>query len=316
MPDQLPQITKKQHWVPQFYLKKFANDEGKLKVLEIAKGRVLKKDYAPSAVCYDDFFYGVETGKQDEVSQMVEDVFQQIENSAATLHPIWCKKILNYEQLSDQDLFQLSQFMSMLWIRSSYFRNQVQRQEEKITKETMSMVARMMPAKQLDNALGKKAGEISKKEEEEVRKTLAEGKYDLKFNNATHLGLLESMEKFSNLIFHKKWRICLTSLGQTNLSFITSDTPVVEVFPQQKRFYGYSFMERVHHFALSPKILIILVNNTLPGKKVKRSQLKSDDGVHNYNATRLNWSEDYAYSGSEEEFNHALKFFKGQKSAV
>lgn len=62
----MPQITKKQHFVPKFYLKRFARN-GQIQVCDVRAKRILKA-YGYKSVCYEKFFYGVETGVQDEVS--------------------------------------------------------------------------------------------------------------------------------------------------------------------------------------------------------------------------------------------------------
>jgi hypothetical protein len=42
--------TKNQHYVPQFYLKKFANSAGKLETLDVTNEKTLKPQ-SPSHVC-------------------------------------------------------------------------------------------------------------------------------------------------------------------------------------------------------------------------------------------------------------------------
>jgi hypothetical protein len=63
----MKQITRKQHFAPSFYFKRFA-DDGWLQTLDITNGRVMKSQ-PYKGVCYDDFFYAMQTGKADEVSK-------------------------------------------------------------------------------------------------------------------------------------------------------------------------------------------------------------------------------------------------------
>lgn len=47
--------TRKQHIIPRFYLKRFADNNGNLQILDIQRGKIIKpRPY--SGVCYDDFF--------------------------------------------------------------------------------------------------------------------------------------------------------------------------------------------------------------------------------------------------------------------
>ena len=75
------QITKKQHFAPRFYFKRFAVDDF-LQTLDIQRGKLIRAQ-PYSGVCYADFFYAVETGKEDEISQMFEQFFGEIEDKFA-----------------------------------------------------------------------------------------------------------------------------------------------------------------------------------------------------------------------------------------
>jgi hypothetical protein len=45
-------------------------------------------------------------------------------------------------------------------------------------------------------------------------------------------------------------------ISKSKSEFITSDNPVGETFPKIKTFWGASFLDREHYFALSPEIMI------------------------------------------------------------
>jgi hypothetical protein len=106
-------ITKKQHYVPQFYLKRFADEEGNLQVLDVKNNR-LRSSRSYAGVGYSHYFYAVKTGVPDDTSQHVEQWLQEFENAIAKELPDIINKIINYEHVDDDDRYILSVPMSML----------------------------------------------------------------------------------------------------------------------------------------------------------------------------------------------------------
>ncbi len=97
----MTQITKDQHFVPRFYLKRFAR-EGQIQVFDKRAKRIGKpRPYA--SVCYEKFFYAARTGVQDETSQAFEDLFGQIESVIADALPGVIKRAGDLE-LTNNDL--------------------------------------------------------------------------------------------------------------------------------------------------------------------------------------------------------------------
>lgn len=77
--------TKNQHFVPQFYLKKFANPNWKIETLD----KELKKILSPQSIkhiCSWEFFYWLETWKKDIISQILEEMFNYFENKFAWIY--------------------------------------------------------------------------------------------------------------------------------------------------------------------------------------------------------------------------------------
>jgi hypothetical protein len=44
--------------------------------------------------------------------------------------------------------------------------------------------------------------------------------------------------------------------NKTQESFVTSDNPVAVVVPERQGFFGPTFLQRTHYFALSPELCI------------------------------------------------------------
>jgi hypothetical protein len=296
-------VTKKQHFVPKFYLKRFAINNQFVEVLDLDKRKLLKP-YPCSGVCYEEFFYAVNTGKPDEVSQNLEKAFKQLEDMIAPKLDAIIESIGSSRKMEDEELYILAIFMSMLWVRGVYMRKQSQRLAVDMAKQSMAILASHQEnfPKWMKKIMKEKNESISEKEIEEVRETFMKKDYDLKFNNALHFSMIKDMDKYANLFLAKKWRF-YTAGGKSQ--FITSDTPTIEWFPASKGFYGPDIFQRKHYLALTPKILIELSHPKSPGKMVKREMIY-DDRVLGYNMTITNYSDKYCYAKNKGELQVML----------
>ncbi len=68
---QLKDPAKNQHYVPQFHLKQFENNETRVETLDLKNKKILKSQ-SPKHICSDYYFYSLESGKPDVLSQLLE----------------------------------------------------------------------------------------------------------------------------------------------------------------------------------------------------------------------------------------------------
>ena len=101
-PDTKEQVTIKQHFAPRFYFKRFANNNW-LQTIDLKQSQIIKPQ-TYSSVCYAPFYYAVETGQEDSVSQEFEAFFQSIENIFASRYDGIVKAVWGYQQLTDEQL--------------------------------------------------------------------------------------------------------------------------------------------------------------------------------------------------------------------
>lgn len=307
------QITKKQHFAPRFYFKRFAVDN-LLQTLDIQNGKLIKAQ-SYSGVCYADFYYAVETGKEDETSQAFEQFFSGIENRFAKEYDGIVDAIWNYRPLTDQQLDILAWFMASLWIRSPHMRRQV----NKTMADAMKQITSLMASHPNFNdgakeGLEKEGHIVTDEQIEDARKTLESGKYELTFeNNAHHLNLIAHCEEFYRWFLIKKWRFYL---AKGSKKFITTDTPVIELFNNTgktmiEKMYSNHIAQRRHYFALTPEILIELIDPLAPGKRQKRHAVRDDRIIIELNRLLVNYSKDYAYSSDKEYLEDLLQFYEG-----
>lgn len=290
--------TKKQHYVPQFYLKAFSDGRGYLQVLDIVNKRLgTPRPY--QGVGYAHYFYAAKTGVPDDISQHVEQWFQQIESVVATEFPRIIRKIVTHEHVTDDDRYVLAVLMSMLWLRSPAMREQLNQMEESMTKQVM----RFYPIERLDK-LEKEPGEkLSEADRERIKKMIETGDYRLKFNNAQHLRFMTRTlgfggPGFTNMFFGMQWK---AYIARGNRRFITTDSPVVEWWPPRKFYWGAGFMMRNKYFALTPEILLEL---TYPrGRRMFKGKtlFEVDDNlVMKYNLLLVSHAHEFAYSGERK----------------
>ena len=110
-------VTKQQYYVPQFYLKQFAESPtGKLQVLDFDLMKILKPR-VPRSLCRAPFFYALETGLPDETSQVVEQYLAERESAFANDLPPIIESLLNPNQhIYDVEKRVIAGFMSMMWV--------------------------------------------------------------------------------------------------------------------------------------------------------------------------------------------------------
>ncbi len=306
------QLTKNQHYVPQFYLRKFLNGSNQVEILDCRRKKIITPR-GTKGICCEDFFYGLETGAQDEISQHVEDGFQQIEHRISTgIDPI-IAKLLNGSAISDAEKWTVGLLMSMLWMRGPEMRTQINEMSEKVMKDINALQFGSQFADQIFDKFDKDTGRVTTSEmREKIKRTMVDKNYSLQFSNQQHLMMLNSIENFANLFFGQHWTVFISKLEK---KFVTSDNPVVVTFPARKGFFGPTFLERIHYFALTPDILIKAVYpHNLKGKKLKRKTLFQGDDlmVLDLNIRVAGRARDYAYARDRQGLEDILTEVKRQ----
>jgi len=97
------QVTKKQYFVPQFYLKKFTN-KGTVSVLDMKQAKLLKSR-SPKSICWESFYNSQKTGIRDEFGDRMEKAFQELESFIGGKYNSICNNILGSQQITDEDIY-------------------------------------------------------------------------------------------------------------------------------------------------------------------------------------------------------------------
>ncbi len=245
------------------------------------------------------------------MSQCLEDALQQMEDGIAGNIGDIIRKIVDYKQISDDEKWIIALLMSMLWIRGPIMRKQINQMSESILKK-LNTVQFSHPSinKWFDKYDRETKNATSPEAREKIRAMIIEGKYSVEFSNSQHLRMFESFQGFANLFFGQDW---IVNMSCSHKKFITSDNPIVVVMPERKDFWGPSFLERTHHFTLTPKIHIISRYPTKDsGKKLRRKTLfeKDNKEILRLNFLIANHAHKFAYANQQEDINDVVNVVK------
>ncbi len=280
--------TKKQHYVPRKYLRKWCDEDDAFYPIKVesknpAIVKVFDKVSNPERFCFENFFYAQKTGEKDEFSQIVEKDFTDAENSFWKQLPDIESKILNNKQISPDEKWVIASFGIMLWLRGKKYREWSNDMSENLIKWIMKTHMQMAHK---DPKFMKELKDHGITQEEMIEFADKE-EYKVEVNNSQSLRLFESYEKFSNLLFHKYWIVYISRDGK----FITSDSPYLDIpkYEENPTIYGQSFLARNQYIILSPKILIeCIYPNNKNGKKFKRIDITGKIGyIHHLNSIML-----------------------------
>lgn len=298
------QVTAKQHYVPQFYLRSFADPDGMLNVFSNEHMKILKRR-SVSSVCHQRFFYAQKTGKQDDVSQSVEDFFgEAIENPLAKALPDLVERIKNYKQIDWVDKENMAVLMSTMWMRNPAFRNQMNSMQGKMIKDIYRVAGdHLLSDSKIDEYCEAKGIDIDTEEREQLRENIQGEKYNLDFSNQMHLQFMldyKNLRGFTNLFYGQYWKVYIT---KTKRKFVTTNNPVAVIAPKKSGVFGATFLERQHYMALSPDIMIeTFYPQSDKGIKLKRQTIFEADKwiVDKLNLIVASQSE-YIYSSTPNE---------------
>jgi hypothetical protein len=311
-----PQIAKNQHYIPQFYLRKFQNIENKVQILSCEHNKLFSPR-SPRSICSEEFYYSAETGVSDKVSQEVENMFKNLESVLAQKIPAIEENLLNGKQIDEGEKWTLGFLMSMIWIRGPVMREQTRGMVESITQQMMSFTFRMPDdrIKGFFDGFDKHTGRTTTpKMREKIKESFLNKDYKLNINNVVHISMFANIHNFANLFAAQDWFVYIS---KAKLGFITSDNPVAEVFPEMKGFYGASFFDREHYFTLSPEIIIHCKypnKNNSKGLRRKTYFESNNEKILSLNLIIASYALKFIYAKEKESLENVLKIVEFHKS--
>ncbi len=304
------QSVKDQHYVPRFYLRKFANTANAVEVLD-CKRQAIIAPRGVGGVCKDKYYYGARTGYSDELSQEVESGFQQMESNVASVLDTIIPKLLGNGHFPDDDKWAIALLMSMIWMRGPIMRDQINRMQEQAFKHILAFKFNSPSSDRWFDEIDRESGVgMSKETRRRVREALRKKEYNLEFDNLQHMGMFESIPKFANLFWAQDW---VVYISRAAAKFVTSDNPVGMHIPETNSVYGPTFLQRTHYFSLTPDICIqARYPDKRSEKKIRRKNLFRGDEfeVLSLNGMVASRAHHYVYANNRQDLQNILTAIK------
>lgn len=289
--------VKRQHFVPQSYLKRWAREENKNQIFVFDKERQCSFSSAIKSVASSNYFYDFpaellehkeeihKKAKEDGISievvdllineQAIEKALSEIEGRANDILERAIKKIddvsafpeayiAHYEIFSDESRDMLAYFIALQFSRTEDIRFSMEEIDEKLYKEWSWLIMQNLDKAQHDKEL---TDTVGKDRVVDLKKAVDKGQwtkdsYTIKvhpiYTKMQHIGLIfELAEEISKYLISYKW---LITRNFSELPYYTSDNPVVKKANLEHSFYSHGFNSKgiEIHFPISPKYALTI----------------------------------------------------------
>ena len=222
-------MTRKQHYVPRFYLRLFADNNNKFSVYDFQNSKILPQPVYYATQCYKKYFYGEDGVWENKLSEMEGKWAQSV------------NKAISGETLSLVDIRLLKEFVLYQRQRTSEENNQSREQREFILKE-YAQTLYLYKGWEFDE---KAASLCKKRAEEDVTPA-------------------ESLEMASKLVKYIDDLDILIIRYKTDKYLITSDSPVIVLNPfLEFQGFGFGNIGIAFLMPLSPDHLLVVYDGTL-----------------------------------------------------
>ena len=256
--------TKRQHYVPRAYLRRFLEDDNQIRVVDMAEDREFRTSVENIAV--ERRFYDVEI---DGVFYSAEDWLANVESQAMPVIEDLIQSPSTIGMLSMEDENYLSRFIAALTFRTPAFRDWDNTNISALVSQIKERVEAMFKYK-----LGESAGEQEFKKIEDKPPHWWLQKEEQPQPASSSVYMLGETQGFANLIRGAPWRIG-NVLGPRLL--YTSDNPVSRYLPPIRPWWDTgAFSSYEYYFPLSPKVLLKI--ERMPYKEESSAQDKPQVG--------------------------------------
>lgn len=295
----MTQTSKKHHYLPQFYIAGFTNEDGDVFVLEHETGKINKQSKNGTFHKYKyytvDFtkhekrdpevaqrmrkalgIENVDTSKVKEYPDMIEDLLGESETLAAPI----IKKLITREQIYDTEKIELSTFIAFMYTRNPAFHNFATKMEERMMEESIQKVfSKKDTLRESYNEMLKEGKDI-KVSLEDVLKFVEEKKYKIEIPKELNIQtMLIGTSTIDRILYNKTWLILE---APKDTSFITNNNPVFIDHPivDEKGPFavGFETPGAQVFFPLSKECLLVMMNTsrgrTIGYKKVDKVRVR------------------------------------------
>lgn len=287
---------KKQHYVPQVYLKRFTDDNRFIHIYDKVKDEFRRQ--TPANTGYSRHFYTVEVdGKKDysiekALALHVDTLYQPVMN-----------KIVNKETLTFEDKEKLAVFVTFQHLRTPKQRNNYNQMVDDFYKQTSKIIFEM---KKVHGMLDDFDPQVIESIEDIVKNE----RFIVDVPNEQSLLLMSELSgKMSAMLARHNFIIIEAS---SKSEFITSDHPYSMVKENwSPAWSGYGIVNTTKLFPLSPRFLLMLKD---PGDKITYYRLNKSQ-VRDMNMTIASWSDRFLFSSNETLLRSLVEKIKNRVGA-
>jgi hypothetical protein len=234
------QFAKKQHYIPQFYLKNFSHDNSHVYVYDKRIGEKGQIRYQTTTeVAHENHFYTYRT--KMGTKENLEDFFGNFESIASTI----IDKVYREKNMTLNEKEYLSMFVALMYTRTPAFKERTESMHTKMGEKVSRMMIKMTPKETLRKFYKEKLGKTLTDEEladivdfgTNPKRSRIGFTYPREFWIKT---MLELSAKIAPYFFGMSWVFLYTDKPY---AFISSDNPFLLAPPDViNRFYGVGLL--------------------------------------------------------------------------
>lgn len=224
----MPNTAKRHHYIPQFFLKNFSDNNKDLWIFDRVK-KEYRNQSTRKIASENKFYTYISKGREENL----ERVFSQVEGLAKPI----LNKITNKEKITPQEKADFSMFLATLRVRIPDFKKWTEEGAEKMYKKRNKIT--FSNRSYVEGLIKKSGKKLNKKEIDDLMSFATdEERYGVKFPPNYWIKIMLRMSlDVTDLFIDKDWEIYHF---KKKYALITSDNPVVLVPPKNPHpFYGY-----------------------------------------------------------------------------
>lgn len=233
-------FAKRQHYIPQFYLKNFSQDRRHVNVYDKSKGDKGEIRYQTTMkVAHENHFYTYRTKKG--AKENLEDFFSQFESDAASV----ITKVHDSRKMAPDEKEKLALFVAFIYTRTPAFKARTEAMHTAAGEKMSRMMIKMTPKDSLKKFFKEKEGKEFNDEEIEDLVDFAtnpkRSKIGFNYPNEYWIKIMLKLgADIAPAFYAMDWLFLFTSQPY---AYITSDNPFLLIPPENyDRFYGVGLL--------------------------------------------------------------------------
>lgn len=303
-----PPFTKRQHYLPQFYLKGFSQDGEHVYIYDKKAGdRGVIRYQTTIEVAHQNHFYTYRTKKGTK--ENLEDLFGQFEGAAAAI----IEKVHEKREIVPEEKEKLALFVAFLYTRTPAFKARTEEMHSKAGEKISRMMIKMTPKESLKKFFKEKEGkEFSDAEIDDLvdfATNPKRSKIKFDFPNEYWIKIMLKLgADIAPAFYGMDWLFLFTSQPY---AFITSDNPFLLIPPEDyDRFWGVGLLTPKARKVIPLRSDMCLMMGDLSKKPVVKFVDTSKEFFRSTNIYTMLGSERFCFSPDKGKLQKLVKEIK------